>query len=209
MAANQFKHGVPDMILLTEISESGILANLKERYDADEIYTYIGHVLISVNPYKMIRGLYDKAKIDEYNGRVQWELPPHVFALADRVHKQMLQNHHNQAIIISGESGAGKTEAAKRVMQYISAVTGSSPQIEHVKRVILDSNPVLESFGNAKTVVNNNSSRFGKYFEIQFDFKGDPIGGKISNYLLEKIRVVHQNKGERNFHIFYQLLNVS
>lgn len=208
-AKRQARHGVGDMILLSEISEAGILGNLRERYDHDEIYTYIGHVLISVNPYKLIGGLYDKSKIDEYNGRTQWELPPHVYGVADRVHKQMLQNHANQALIISGESGAGKTEAAKKIMAYISAVTGSSAQIEHVKTVILDSNPVLEAFGNAKTIVNNNSSRFGKYFEIQFDFKGDPIGGLVSNYLLEKSRVVSQMKGERNFHIFYQLLNSS
>ena len=164
------------MILLdaNQINEKGIIDNLKERYDNSVIYTYIGHVLISVNPYRMIDGLYDQKMIDEYNGRTQWELDPHVYGVADRVHKQMLQNHFNQALIISGESGAGKTEAAKKIMSYISAVTGSSPQIEHVKTVILDSNPVLEAFGNAKTVVNNNSSRFGKYFEIQFDFKGDP-----------------------------------
>lgn len=132
-------------------------------------------------------------------------MPPHVYALAESAYKSLTADGENQCVIISGESGAGKTEASKLIMQYVAAVSGKGEGVERVKRIILESNPLLEAFGNAKTLRNNNSSRFGKYFEIQFDTKGDPIGGKITNYLLEKSRVIMQVQGERNFHIFYQL----
>ncbi|MGH0176268.1 UNVERIFIED_CONTAM: hypothetical protein FKN15_013403 [Acipenser sinensis] len=136
----------------------------------------------------------------------QYENPPHVYALADNMYRNMLIDAENQCVIISGESGAGKTVAAKYIMTYVSKVSGGGPKVQHVKDIILQSNPLLEAFGNAKTVRNNNSSRFGKYFEIQFSRGGEPDGGKISNFLLEKSRVVSQNQGERSFHIFYQLL---
>lgn len=113
----------------------------------------------------------------------------------------MVGDRENQCVLITGESGAGKTEASKLIMQYIAAVSGNGDGVERVKKVILESNPLLEAFGNAKTLRNNNSSRFGKYFEIQFDTKGDPCGGKVTNYLLEKSRVVYQISGERNFHV--------
>jgi myosin-1 len=142
-------------------------------------------------------------------GKFRHELPPHIFALAEAAYRGLTQDGESQCVIISGESGAGKTEAAKLIMQYIAAVSGSSSGVERVKKIILESNPLLEAFGNAKTVRNNNSSRFGKYFEIQFDKKGDPIGGRITNYLLEKSRVVYQSSGERNFHIFYQICSGS
>ncbi|XP_053866522.1 unconventional myosin-Ie-like isoform X2 [Malaclemys terrapin pileata] len=122
------------------------------------------------------------------------------------MYRNMLIDGENQCVIISGESGAGKTVAAKYIMSYISKVSGGGPKVQHVKDIILKSNPLLEAFGNAKTVRNNNSSRFGKYFEIQFSRGGEPDGGKISNFLLEKSRVVSQNPGERSFHIYYQLL---
>ncbi|XP_077319961.1 unconventional myosin-Ie-like isoform X1 [Lithobates pipiens] len=139
--------------------------------------------------------------------QAQYENPPHIYALADTMYRNMLIDGENQCVIISGESGAGKTVAAKYIMGYISKVSGGGAKVQHVKDIILKSNPLLEAFGNAKTVRNNNSSRFGKYFEIQFSRGGEPDGGKISNFLLEKSRVVSQNTGERNFHIFYQLLD--
>nr|P10569.1 RecName: Full=Myosin IC heavy chain [Acanthamoeba castellanii]AAA27707.1 myosin IB heavy chain [Acanthamoeba castellanii] len=194
------KHGVDDMVMLTSISNDAINDNLKKRFAADLIYTYIGHVLISVNPYKQINNLYTERTLKDYRGKYRYELPPHVYALADDMYRTMLSESEDQCVIISGESGAGKTEASKKIMQYIAAVSGATGDVMRVKDVI------LEAFGNAKTIRNNNSSRFGKYMEIQFDLKGDPVGGRISNYLLEKSRVVYQTNGERNFHIFYQLL---
>ncbi|XP_072917472.1 myosin IEb isoform X2 [Hemitrygon akajei] len=145
-------------------------------------------------------------EIELYQGAAQYENPPHIYALADNMYRNMMIDCENQCVIISGESGAGKTVGAKFIMSYISKVSGGGPKVQQVKDIILKSNPLLEAFGNAKTVRNNNSSRFGKYFEIQFSRGGEPDGGKISNFLLEKSRVVSQNPGERNFHIYYQLL---
>eukprot|EP01114_Cavostelium_apophysatum_P015638 TRINITY_DN4304_c0_g1_i2.p1 TRINITY_DN4304_c0_g1~~TRINITY_DN4304_c0_g1_i2.p1 ORF type:complete len:821 (-),score=179.67 TRINITY_DN4304_c0_g1_i2:123-2585(-) len=198
------KVGRDDMVTLTDVSDREIIANLKKRYMEGVIYTSIGSVLISLNPYKDL-DVFSKKNIDKYKGKNSFELPPHVFSLAEETYKAILTEGRNQCIIISGESGAGKTEASKGIMQYIAAVTGSGTVVDKIKNVILESNPLLESFGNAKTLRNNNSSRFGKYIEIQFDARGDPVGGKISNYLLEKSRIISQTQGERNFHIFYQL----
>ncbi|XP_051576814.1 unconventional myosin-Ie-like [Myxocyprinus asiaticus] len=197
--------GVDDMVLLSKISEDAITDNLKKRYMDDFIFTYIGPVLISVNPFKQLPYFSDR-EIELYQGAAQYENPPHIYALADNMYRNMMIDSENQCVIISGESGAGKTVAAKYIMSYISKVSGGGPKVQHVKDIILQSNPLLEAFGNAKTVRNNNSSRFGKYFEIQFSRGGEPDGGKISNFLLEKSRVVSQNHGERNFHIYYQLL---
>uniref|UniRef100_A0A672QAD4 Myosin IEb n=1 Tax=Sinocyclocheilus grahami TaxID=75366 RepID=A0A672QAD4_SINGR len=197
--------GVDDMVLLSKISEDAITENLKKRYMDDFIFTYIGPVLISVNPFKQLPYFTDR-EIELYQGAAQYENPPHIYALADNMYRNMMIDSENQCAIISGESGAGKTVAAKYIMSYISKVSGGGTKVQHVKDIILQSNPLLEAFGNAKTVRNNNSSRFGKYFEIQFSRGGEPDGGKISNFLLEKSRVVSQNHGERNFHIYYQLL---
>lgn len=199
------KEGVDDLVLLPKISEDQIVENLKKRYAVDLIYTNIGPVLISVNPFRNL-GISGEEYVDMYRGHIAHELPPHIFALAEAAYRNMKDYHENQCVIISGESGAGKTEAAKLIMQYISSVSGKSEKVEYVKHVILGSNPLLEAFGNAKTLRNNNSSRFGKYFEIQFDKAGDPVGGRITNYLLEKSRICYQTHGERNFHIFYQML---
>eukprot|EP01094_Clydonella_sp_ATCC50884_P004683 TRINITY_DN13717_c0_g1_i1.p1 TRINITY_DN13717_c0_g1~~TRINITY_DN13717_c0_g1_i1.p1 ORF type:complete len:1028 (+),score=338.91 TRINITY_DN13717_c0_g1_i1:131-3085(+) len=197
---------VDDLILLEEISEDSVYGAIEARYNKDLIYTYIGHVLIAVNPYRMIPGMYGPKVIKSYCGRYFYEEPPHVYAIAEDAYRSLLNEGINQCIIISGESGAGKTETSKIIMQYIAAITGKSSSVQKVKQQILESNPVLEAFGNAKTVQNNNSSRFGKYFEIQFNYGGDPTGGRITNYLLEKSRVVVQQPDERNFHIFYQLM---
>ncbi|CAH2327481.1 unconventional myosin-Ie-like [Pelobates cultripes] len=202
---NVRQSGVDDMVLLSKITEEAIVDNLKKRYMDDYIFTYIGPVLISINPFKQLPYFTDR-EIEMYQGAAQYENPPHIYALADNMYRNMLIDGENQCVIISGESGAGKTVAAKYIMGYVSKVSGGGPKVQQVKDIILKSNPLLEAFGNAKTVRNNNSSRFGKYFEIQFSRGGEPDGGKISNFLLEKSRVVNQNAGERNFHIFYQLL---
>eukprot|EP01130_Rhizamoeba_saxonica_P005235 TRINITY_DN209_c0_g1_i1.p1 TRINITY_DN209_c0_g1~~TRINITY_DN209_c0_g1_i1.p1 ORF type:complete len:1059 (-),score=289.97 TRINITY_DN209_c0_g1_i1:43-3219(-) len=200
------KHGVDDMVMLSSVSNSNINSNLEKRFEKDIIYTYIGHVLISVNPFRMIPGLYDEQTLFDYRGKFRFEMPPHVYATADDMYRSMLSNEEAQCVIISGESGAGKTEASKKILQYIACVSGRAADVARVKDMILDSNPLLEAFGNAKTIRNNNSSRFGKYMEIQFDRSGDPKGGRITNYLLEKSRVTFQTPSERCFHVFYQLL---
>uniref|UniRef100_A0A668AGJ1 Unconventional myosin-Ib n=1 Tax=Myripristis murdjan TaxID=586833 RepID=A0A668AGJ1_9TELE len=198
--------GVGDMVLLEPLSEDSFLENLRNRFDHNEIYTYIGSVVISVNPYRSLP-IFTPEKVEEYRNRNFYELSPHIYALADEAYRSLRDQDKDQCILITGESGAGKTEASKLVMSYVAAVCGKGQEVNKVKEQLLQSNPVLEAFGNAKTVRNDNSSRFGKYMDIEFDFKGDPLGGVISNYLLEKSRVVKQPRGERNFHIFYQLLS--
>eukprot|EP00732_Lithocolla_globosa_P002185 Lithocolla_globosa_v1_NODE_1358_length_2634_cov_10.430399.p1 type:complete len:815 gc:universal NODE_1358_length_2634_cov_10.430399:2581-137(-) len=207
-ATERDKVGRDDMITLTDLSEQSMVGNMKERYTASIIYTSIGAVLVSINPYKDL-GSFSNSTISKYKGKQSYEVPPHVFSLAEETYKNLLTENADQCIIISGESGAGKTEASKGIMQYIAAITGGGSGVDRVKNVVLESNPLLESFGNAKTLRNNNSSRFGKYIEIQFDQRGDPSGGKIRNYLLEKSRVLRQTDGERNFHVFYQLMSSS
>lgn len=150
-------------------------------------------------------GIYTDKVLDSYRGKNRLETPPHVFAVAESAYYNMNAYKENQCVIISGESGAGKTEAAKRIMQYIASVSGGNDSsIQQIKDMVLATNPLLESFGNAKTLRNNNSSRFGKYLELQFNAQGEPVGANITNYLLEKSRVVGQITNERNFHIFYQ-----
>lgn len=199
-------NGVDDLTLLqgSKFNEQGIVENLKKRYDADNIFTYIGPVLISVNPFKQL-SYFTQREIELYQGAASFENPPHIYALADNMYRNLTIDMESQSVIISGESGAGKTVAAKFVMNYISNVSGGGSNIQKVKEVIIKSNPLLEAFGNAKTLRNNNSSRFGKYFQISFN-GGTPVGGRIQEFLLEKSRVVGPGMGERNFHIFYQLL---
>nr|XP_006825386.1 PREDICTED: unconventional myosin-Ib-like [Saccoglossus kowalevskii] len=198
--------GVGDCVLLDPVTEDAFVDNLLLRFRAKDVYTYIGNVVVSVNPYQSLP-LYGDKKIDEYRGRNLYELPPHIYAISDDAYRSMRDKNRDQCIIITGESGAGKTEASKIVMQYVAAVSGKGKDIDEVKEQLLQSNPVLEAFGNAKTLRNDNSSRFGKYMDMEFDFKGDPVGGVITNYLLEKSRVIDQSPKERNFHMFYQLLS--
>ncbi|EJS44224.1 myo5p [Saccharomyces arboricola H-6] len=196
--------GVSDLTLLSKISDEAINDNLKKRFQNATIYTYIGHVLISVNPFRDL-GIYTDAVMNEYKGKNRLEVPPHVYAIAESMYYNMKSYNENQCVIISGESGAGKTEAAKQIMQYIAAASSAHTEsIGKIKDMVLATNPLLESFGCAKTLRNNNSSRHGKYLEIKFNSQFEPCAGNITNYLLEKQRVVSQIKNERNFHIFYQ-----
>ncbi|KAF5286700.1 hypothetical protein FQA39_LY16183 [Lamprigera yunnana] len=200
------KVGVADAVLLEDYtSEKAFVDNLKKRFKEGNIYTYIGRVLVSVNPYKNLN-IYGPDYVAAYEGKHFFEVPPHVFAVTDTAYRSLKEENREQCILISGESGSGKTEASKKVLQYIAAITDHKGKVDNVKDKLLESNPLLEAFGNAKTNRNDNSSRFGKYMDIQFDFQGLPVGGNILNYLLEKSRVINQAVGDRNFHIFYQLL---
>ncbi|KAL1141006.1 hypothetical protein AAG570_000932 [Ranatra chinensis] len=198
--------GVQDAVLLDDFkSQPVFVENLRKRFKENLIYTYIGQVLVSVNPYKQLP-IYGPSVIGEYQKVHLFEKPPHIYAITDSAYRSLTEESRNQCILISGESGSGKTEASKKVLEYVAAVSENKIELGKVKDKLLQSNPVLEAFGNAKTKRNNNSSRFGKYMDIQFDRMGNPSGGHILNYLLEKSRVIQQGPGERNFHIFYQLL---
>lgn len=200
------KIGVEDFVLLEDFrSEEAFMENLRKRFKEKLIYTYIGSVLVSVNPYRQLN-IYGTETMEQYRGVDFYELPPHIFAISDTAYRAMRDEGRDQCVLISGESGAGKTEASKKILHYLAQCSSHRGQVDRVKDRLLQSNPVLEAFGNAKTNRNDNSSRFGKYMDIQFDFKGAPNGGHIKNYLLEKSRVIYQQKGERNFHVFYQLL---
>ncbi|XP_005798394.1 unconventional myosin-X-like isoform X2 [Xiphophorus maculatus] len=204
--------GVEDMSALAELHEAAIMHNLYQRYQKDNIYTNIGSILAAVNPYKQIPGLYDLDRVDLYSKHHLGELPPHIFAVANECYRCIWKRHDSQCVLISGESGAGKTESTKLLLQFLSVMSQNSiaaPQSErttHVEQAIVQSSPIMEAFGNAKTVYNNNSSRFGKFIQLHFSECGNIQGGCVIDYLLEKNRVVRQNPGERNYHIFYALL---
>ncbi|KAL6523944.1 hypothetical protein OROMI_031039 [Orobanche minor] len=198
--------GVDDMTKLTYLNEPGVLDNLRRRYALNEIYTYTGSILIAVNPFTKLPHLYNMHMMEQYKGTPFGELSPHVFAVADASYRAMMSEGRSQSILVSGESGAGKTETTKLLMQYLTYVGGRAAGDDRtVEQQVLESNPLLEAFGNARTVRNDNSSRFGKFVEIQFDTNGRISGAAIRTYLLERSRVVQITDPERNYHCFYQL----
>jgi len=202
--ANAKKGCVDDLATLSELNEEIILQELQARYHKDIIYTYVGDILIALNPFKRL-GIYHKNNADRYKMTQKSLQPPHIFAIADSAYQAMLGvggvSPKSQCCVISGESGAGKTESAKLLISQLVELSRGTSQLE---QQILQVNPLLEAFGNAQTLMNDNSSRFGKYIQLKFQ-QGMVIGAKISEYLLEKSRVVRQSSGEENFHIFYYL----
>ncbi|XP_054830116.1 unconventional myosin-VI isoform X2 [Eublepharis macularius] len=201
-AEEDSKKDVEDNCSLMYLNEATLLHNVKVRYSKDRIYTYVANILIAVNPYFDMPKLYSSDVIKKYQGRSLGTLPPHVYAIADKAFRDMKVLKMSQSIIVSGESGAGKTENTKFVLRYLTESYGSGQDIDDR---IVEANPLLEAFGNAKTVRNNNSSRFGKFVEIHFNEKNSVVGGFVSHYLLEKSRICVQGKEERNYHIFYRL----
>ncbi|XP_034773754.2 myosin VIa isoform X8 [Acipenser ruthenus] len=193
---------VEDNCSLMYLNEATLLNNVRVRYSKDKIYTFVANILIAVNPYYDIPKLYSPETIKQYQGKSLGTLPPHVYAIADKAFRDMRVLKMSQSIIVSGESGAGKTENTKFVLRYLTTSYGTGQDIDER---IVEANPLLEAFGNAKTVRNNNSSRFGKFVEIHFNEKNSVVGGFVSHYLLEKSRICMQSKEERNYHIFYRL----
>ncbi|KAH8194681.1 hypothetical protein TruAng_011150 [Truncatella angustata] len=200
-----------DMAELTHLNEASVVHNLHMRYQADLIYTYSGLFLVTVNPYCPLP-IYSNEYINMYKGRNREDNKPHIYAMADEAFRNLVEEGENQSILVTGESGAGKTENTKKVIQYLAAVARTESPVKgrgqhsNLSQQILRANPILEAFGNAQTVRNNNSSRFGKFIRIEFTKGGSIAGAFIDWYLLEKSRVVHINAQERNYHIFYQLL---
>ncbi|XP_004071883.1 myosin-9 isoform X1 [Oryzias latipes] len=206
---------VEDMAELTCLNEASVLHNLKERYYSGLIYTYSGLFCVVINPYKNLP-IYSEEIVEMYKGKKRHEMPPHIYAITDTAYRSMMQDREDQSILCTGESGAGKTENTKKVIQYLAHVASShktkkdqsSSILSHgeLEKQLLQANPILEAFGNAKTIKNDNSSRFGKFIRINFDVNGYIVGANIETYLLEKSRAIRQAKEERTFHIFYYLL---
>ncbi|XP_034559747.1 myosin-7 [Notolabrus celidotus] len=204
---------IEDMAMLTFLHEPAVLFNLKERYAAWMIYTYSGLFCVTVNPYKWLP-VYNQEVVIAYRGKKRSEAPPHIFSISDNAYQYMLSDRENQSILITGESGAGKTVNTKRVIQYFASIAAGGAKKDVMVKdkgtledQIIQANPALEAFGNAKTIRNDNSSRFGKFIRIHFDARGKLASADIETYLLEKSRVVFQLKAERDYHIFYQILS--
>ncbi|ESN92553.1 hypothetical protein HELRODRAFT_189498 [Helobdella robusta] len=196
--------GENDLTSLSYLHEPAVLYNLQVRFvERNYIYTYCGIVLVAINPYESLP-IYDNDTITAYSGQSMNSLDPHIFAVAEEAYKRLAKYDENQSLIVSGESGAGKTVSAKYAMRYFATVCGAEAETQIEKRV-LASNPIMEGFGNAKTTRNDNSSRFGKYIQIRFSKSNNIVGADMRTYLLEKSRVVYQAPDERNYHIFYQL----
>ncbi|KAA0724617.1 Unconventional myosin-Va [Triplophysa tibetana] len=196
--------GENDLTALSYLHEPAVLHNLRVRFtDCKLIYTYCGIILVAINPYEKL-SIYQSDIINAYSGQNMGDMDPHIFAVGEEAFKQMARDEKNQSIIVSGESGAGKTVSAKYAMRYFATVSGSTAET-CVEEKVLASSPIMEAIGNAKTTRNDNSSRFGKYIEIGFDKRHQIIGANMRTYLLEKSRVVFQASEERNYHIFYQL----
>ncbi|CCD23018.1 myosin 2 NDAI_0A08650 [Naumovozyma dairenensis CBS 421] len=205
-----------DLTSLSYLNEPAVLHAIKQRYAQLNIYTYSGIVLIATNPFDRMDQLYSQDMIQAYSGKRRGEMEPHLFAIAEEAYSLMKHDKQNQTIVVSGESGAGKTVSAKYIMRYFASVeeenSSNMGNLQHqaemseTEEKILATNPIMEAFGNAKTTRNDNSSRFGKYLEILFDKETSIIGAKIRTYLLERSRLVYQPKSERNYHIFYQIL---
>ncbi|XP_065319016.1 unconventional myosin-Ic-like [Gordionus sp. m RMFG-2023] len=199
--------GIDNFVLLEDYrSIEAFDENLHKRFDNDNIYTYIGQILLSVNPFRKIPGICSKKMMMKYKTTNLLELPPHIFALSQNAYVSLLNESNRQSVLISGESGAGKTECLKQILLYISSTSHQTTNIDRIRKQLNSSVPILEAFGNAKTIRNDNSSRFGKYMELQFDAMGSIIGANVTNYLLEKSRTISQSLNERNYHIFYQML---
>ncbi|KAL6426892.1 hypothetical protein ACFW04_009267 [Cataglyphis niger] len=205
-----------DMADLTYLNEAAVLHNLKQRYYAKLIYTYSGLFCVAINPYKRFP-VYTQRCAKLYRGKRRNEVPPHIFAISDGAYVNMLTNSENQSMLITGESGAGKTENTKKVIAYFATVGASTKKEKEetdkkkgsLEDQVVQTNPVLEAFGNAKTVRNDNSSRFGKFIRIHFGPSGKLAGADIETYLLEKARVISQQSLERSYHIFYQMMSGS
>uniref|UniRef100_A0A672NQG0 Myosin X n=1 Tax=Sinocyclocheilus grahami TaxID=75366 RepID=A0A672NQG0_SINGR len=209
-------NGVEDMATLQDLHDGAILHNLQLRYTQKSIYTYIGSILAAVNPYQSLSDLYDATAIERYSRHHLGEIPPHIYAIANECYRSLWKRSNNQCVLISGESGAGKTESTKMILRFLSAMSQQSVMLStanrassHVEEAILESSPIIEAFGNARTVHNNNSSRFGKFIQLHFSQHGNIQGGRITDCILCLDcwnRVVCQNPGERNYRIFYALL---
>uniref|UniRef100_A0AAR2JG96 Myosin-9 n=1 Tax=Pygocentrus nattereri TaxID=42514 RepID=A0AAR2JG96_PYGNA len=200
---------VEDMAELTCLNEASVLHNLKERYYSGLIYTYSGLFCVVINPYKNLP-IYSEEIVEMYKGKKRHEMPPHIYAITDTAYRSMMQDREDQSILCTGESGAGKTENTKKVIQYLAHVASSHKTKKdqgELEKQLLQANPILEAFGNAKTVKNDNSSRFGKFIRINFDVNGYIVGANIETYLLEKSRAIRQAREERTFHIFYYMLS--
>ena len=205
MAANPDGMTAHDNCFLLHISEATILDNLRQRYAAKQIYTYTGSILIAVNPFQVLP-VYGHQRMGPYRGKTISVSEPHSYSMAEEAYRTYVKTKKSQSLIVSGESGSGKTETNKHLMHYIAWRTQSEQVVENLADNILHVNPLLEALGNAKTTRNNNSSRFGKFLKISMGPKGQVLGATTQQYLLERSRVNHQSKGERNYHIFYQTL---